>query len=101
MNHHPVCFLAEGVWLQDNDRQAAREAFGFDWDPLQLDALCVSPMPRDCIFLANVPHQDVDHNCELSHVGPRDCLKEGVCVPVRMCWILMSPSRCEGSRLCL
>lgn len=83
-HNHPVFFLAENVRLQDQDREAVRDAFGFDWDPIQLDALYVSPTRRDRMFLTNVPYQDIDYNCELSHVGPRDCLEEGFCVPAHV-----------------
>jgi site-specific DNA-cytosine methylase len=81
---HPLFFVAENVWLSGDDRTKIMEAFGFDWDPIALDAQYLSPARRNRHFLTNIPLPDVDFNSDLSCIGPSSCLKEGFLVPAHI-----------------
>ena len=78
---HPLFFLAENVWLKGDDLEAVREAFGFDWDPVLIDALYFSPTRRKRHFFTNIPLINFDYGSDLSEVSPQSCLEDGFCVP--------------------
>ena len=77
-------FLAENVWLKGDDLSEVRDAFGFDWDPILLDAFYLSPTRRKRHFFTNIPLDDIDYSGKLSEVGPASCLQSGFCVPAHI-----------------
>jgi hypothetical protein len=80
----PLFFLAENVVVSGKDLDAVKDAFGFDWDPITLDALYLSPTRRNRMFVTNIIYSDIDYNSELSLMGPESCLEEGFVVPTHV-----------------
>jgi hypothetical protein len=84
---HPLFFLAENVFLKGEDLETARNAYGFDWDPVGFDALYVSPTRRKRHFFTNVPLllEGFDFQGSASHSVPTSCLEKGFQVPAH--WV--------------
>ena len=84
----PLFFLVENVVFTGDDLEAVREASGFDFDPIEVDAMYFSPCCRKRHFITNIPVNGIatgavesfdfepfyeDHN----HIPPASCLEEG------------------------
>lgn len=81
----PLFFLVENVPLKGDDLTEACKAIGYDWDPVRLDALYVSPARRNRNFFTNIAFEDVDYDGPLSHSTPECCIEHGFCVPAHFC----------------
>lgn len=81
---HPVFFMAENVVLRKDDMRVVKDAFGFDWDPINLDALYFSPARRNRHFFTNIPLDFFEYDTPLSELGPTSCLEDGYRIPAHI-----------------
>ena len=76
LQHTPVYYLAENVFLTGSELHEVNAAFGIDWDPINLDAKDFSPCRRNRHFWTNIPLDNFDYT-EGAPIGPASCLAEG------------------------
>mmetsp|Transcript_35563 Transcript_35563/g.82595 ORF Transcript_35563/g.82595 Transcript_35563/m.82595 type:complete len:540 (-) Transcript_35563:514-2133(-) len=81
---HPLFFLAENVFLSGDDLFAVRDAFQFNFDPVALDAMYLSPCRRNRHYFTNIPLQNLDFTALSSTQGPEKCLEDGYFVPAHI-----------------
>lgn len=84
---HPLFFLAENVVLRKDLMTVRDDGFGFDFDPVILDALYVSPVRRNRNFFTNIPAalDGFDFSGPASQSSPTCCLEDGFRLAVH--WI--------------
>lgn len=78
---HPLWFLVENVVLRGDDLFVVRDAFGIEWDPVELDALYLSPIRRKRHFFFNFSMQNIDFEGPASESLPACCLEDGFDIP--------------------
>ena len=76
----PLYFLAENVIVSGMDKDEINDAFGFDWDPVNVDAKDLSPARRNRDFWTNIPLDNLDYTTG-SGIDPSTCLEEGYVLP--------------------
>ena len=81
---HSLYFLAENVRLHGQDKQEVMDAFGLDWDPIELDAKYLSPCRRDRHWFTNIPFRYLDYQSPVSLQGPEPCLEDGYAIPAHI-----------------
>ena len=81
---HLLYFLAENVRLSGKDKQEVMDAFGLDWDPIELDAKYLSPCRRDRHWFTNIPFRYLDCQSPVSLQGPESCLEDGYSIPAHI-----------------
>lgn len=74
--------MVENVFISSQkERTTISNAFGFQWEPLELDAWQVSPGARKRHFFINIPYSDTKEGHDCCGVTPESCLDDGYSLP--------------------